>query len=161
MYSSVVGVFAVSIALPFAFISVSSETDTFFRTPFLVYLLCNPSLPISQKTDISHPSIVKLTDYINNNFNKHLTLEESAKKLNMSRTYLSNLFHNNTGFTFKNYLSIIRIKHAKEFLRNTNKSVVDIAYECGFDDSNYFSTAFKKSEDMSPLEYRKTSRLSL
>lgn len=117
-------------------------------------------MPIPQKTDISHPNIVKLTDYINNNFNKQLTLEESAKKLNMSRTYLSKLFHSNTGFTFKNYLSIIRIKHSKELLRNTNKSVIDIANECGFEDSNYFSTVFKKSENMSPLKYRKTSRLS-
>lgn len=129
-------------------------------TEILAYLLRNPSLPIPQKTDISHPNIVKLTDYINNNFNKQLTLEESAKKLNMSRTYLSKLFHSNTGFTFKNYLSIIRIKHSKELLRNTNKSVIDIANECGFEDSNYFSTVFKKSENMSPLEYRKTSRLS-
>lgn len=44
-------------------------------TEILAYLLRNPSLPIPQKTDISHPNIVKLTDYINNNFNKQLTLE--------------------------------------------------------------------------------------
>jgi AraC-like DNA-binding protein len=127
-------------------------------TEILAYLLRNPSQPVPQKTAISHPAVVKLTNYINENYKNPLTLEDAAKKLNMSRTYLSKLFHSNTGFTFKNYLSIIRIKHAKELLLNTDKSVIDIAYECGFEDSNYFSTAFKKAEKMSPLEYRKTSK---
>jgi AraC-like DNA-binding protein len=125
----------------------------------LSYLLRNPSLSVPEKTAVSHPAIVTLTDYINKNYSSPLTLEASAKMLNMSRTYLSKLFHSNTGFTFKNYLSIIRIKHAKELLADTTSSVTDIAYECGFEDSNYFSTSFKKSEGMSPLEYRKAANL--
>lgn len=55
--------------------SFSSDIIRCRLTEILAYLLRNPSLPIPQKTDISHPNIVKLTDYINNNFNKQLTLE--------------------------------------------------------------------------------------
>lgn len=127
-------------------------------TEILTYLARNQSKPLPQKTEITHPAIVKLTNYINENYNKPLTLENAAKAFDMDRSYLSKLFHQNTGFTFKNYLSIIRIKRAKELLSDTSKPVTEIAYECGFDDSNYFSTAFKKAEGMPPLEYRRASR---
>ncbi|MDO5398622.1 MAG: AraC family transcriptional regulator [bacterium] len=124
-------------------------------TEILTYVARNPSLLLPDKAEITHPSVAKLTHYMNDNYNKSLTLESAAQMLNMNRSYLSKLFHNNTGFTFKNYLSIIRIKHAKELLTKTNKPITAIAYECGFDDSNYFSTVFKKSEEISPLEYRR------
>lgn len=128
-------------------------------TEILTYLARNPSLPLPDKAEITHPSVAKLTHYINENYNKRLTLENSAHMLGIDRSYLSKLFHSNTGFTFKNYLSIIRIKRAKELLVETNKSITTIAYECGFDDSNYFSTVFKKSEKIPPLEYRHKFKL--
>lgn len=126
-------------------------------TELLIYLVRNPSLPLNEKARITHPSISRLTRYINSNYNLPLTLEQAAKMLGMNRTYLSKLFHSNTGFTFKKYLSIIRIKHAKTLLRETKKSVTNISAECGFDDSNYFSTVFKANVGMSPLQYRRTS----
>ena len=123
-------------------------------TDILTYLLRNPSLPVPERVQITHPAVMKLTHHINESFDKPLTLEDAAKSIGMDRTYLSKLFHSNTGFTFKSYLSIIRIKHAKELLRESGKSVTEIAHSCGFEDSNYFSTVFKKSENMTPLEYR-------
>ena len=51
-----------------------------------------------------------------------------------------------TGFGFKEYIINVRIKHACELLLNTNKSITTIAFECGFNDSNYFGDAFRRTK---------------
>lgn len=103
----------------------------------------------------SNPSIERLIKHINENFNQQISLEEAAKMLNLTAPYLSRLFLKTTGFNFKEYLLTIRIKNAKHMLKNTSKSVRQIAYESGFNDSNYFSKIFKDTTGVSPLQYRK------
>ena len=58
---------------------------------------------------------------------------------------------------FKEYISDVRIKNACEMLLNSSKSVTDIAFDCGFYDSNYFGDAFKSIKGMSPNKYRKNA----
>ncbi|MGN0162187.1 MAG: AraC family transcriptional regulator [Candidatus Ornithomonoglobus sp.] len=106
-------------------------------------------------TNLSNPSVERLVRYINENFKLPITLDSSAKMLHLSPSYLSHIFLKHTGFGFLEYLRIIRLKHGKELLANTNMSVKAIAFECGFNDSNYFSSTFKRETGMSPLQYRK------
>jgi len=105
----------------------------------------------------SNPSIERLIKHINTNFNQQISLEGVAKMLNLTPPYLSRLFLKTTGFNFKEYLLTIRIKNAKHMLKNTNKSVRQIAYDCGFNDSNYFSKVFKEAMGISPLQYKRQS----
>lgn len=93
--------------------------------------------------------------YIAENFNKNITLADAAQYVNMSSTYFSKKFKEVTGFGFKEYLLNLRIKKACELLLETKLSVTEIAYESGFNDSNYFGDVFKKSKGISPMQYRK------
>ena len=104
---------------------------------------------------VSNPAIERLVQYINDNPHEEITLEGSARMLKISPSYLSKTFTKNTGFGFREYLMIVRIKKAKQLLETTDVPVRQIAFDCGFNDSNYFSSAFKKATGFSPLKYRK------
>ena len=81
--------------------------------------------------------------------------ENVADKFNLSRSYLSKKFKTATGFGFKEYIINVRIQNACRLLLESNKSITDIAFECGFNDSNYFGDAFRKAKGVSPHKYRK------
>ena len=85
----------------------------------------------------------------------NLSLENVAEKFNLSRSYLSKKFKTATGFGFKEYIINVRIQNACRLLLETDKSITDIAFECGFNDSNYFGDAFRKAKGISPHKYRK------
>ncbi len=100
-------------------------------------------------------NIQKAARYIVENYRRDISLTEAAEYVNMSSTYFSKKFKEVTGFGFKEYLLNLRIKRASELLLETRLSVTEIAYEAGFNDSNYFGDVFKKNKGISPLGYRK------
>lgn len=102
--------------------------------------------------------IEKITKYITEQYYKHITLKDAAKSVNFSVGYLSKMFKKVTGMGFKEYLITVRILNAKELLKNTNMPVSRIAFDCGFNDSNYFSKMFSVYSDCSPLKYRKKTK---
>lgn len=104
---------------------------------------------------VGNPSIERLVQCINTNYHMPITLSFAAEMLHMSPSYLSVLFQESTGFGFKEYIISVRIKNACLKLQNTDKQIRDIAYSCGFNDSNYFSSMFKKIIGISPMQYRK------
>ena len=77
----------------------------------------------------------------------------------MSDSYFSRRFKTVTGFGFKEYLNAVRIRHACDLLLSTDKSITQIASDCGYMDSNYFGDAFHKIKHVSPSQYRKTNLL--
>ena len=81
-----------------------------------------------------------------------------ARMRSVSPEHLSRTFKRETGFGFNEYLTLVRLQHAELMLRDRSaKSISDIAYSCGFNDSNYFSDRFKKAYGIPPLRYRKNS----
>ena len=95
--------------------------------------------------------------YIRANYRRNLSLEEIAMHINMSPTYFSKKFKSSTGFGYKEYLSHIRIQEASDMLLETDRSITEIALECGFNDGNYFGSVFKKRKGISPCQYRKNN----
>lgn len=93
--------------------------------------------------------------YIGENFNKKLSLEEVAHQAYMSPSYFSNSFHQRMGITFSEYLSILRMNHAKKLLTTTALRVYEVAEHSGYDDFRHFSKMFKKHTGYSPAAYRK------
>ncbi len=93
--------------------------------------------------------------YITENYNKNISLSDVAEFVGMSSTYFSKKFKEVTGFGFKEYILNIRMKRACTLLLETRLSVTDIAYETGFNDSNYFGDVFRRMKGISPLKYRK------
>lgn len=99
--------------------------------------------------------IKKILQFIRENFDKQISLEDMAKKAEMSVKYFGTYFKNMTGKTPFDYLNEYRIEKAARKLLNTDMSVTDIAYSCGFNDLSYFIKTFKKINSVSPGKYRK------
>lgn len=97
----------------------------------------------------------KLLNYINENISTIKTIKDLADYLQLSESYLSAIFKQNTGLSIMSYIISIRMNNAIKLLTTSNKSIEDIAYECGFESSNYFCNTFKKHMGTSPTKYRK------
>lgn len=110
---------------------------------------------VIKEIDVDNQLMQQIATYIYNNYNQKITLEHMADKFHISKSYLSKKFKSVTGFGFKEYLVNVRIKKACTLLLDTNKSITDIAFECGFNDSNYFGDAFRHVKGMSPNKYRR------
>lgn len=93
--------------------------------------------------------------YIAQNYAQNITLDEMAKTVNLSPTYLSRKLKKATGTTFKEYLNYVRIKRASQALLTTDDSITKIAMDCGFNSSNYFKDLFRKINGISPRAFRK------
>ena len=97
-------------------------------------------------------------EYIHANFDADITLTSLAEKYGITKEHLSRIFKKETGLNFSEYLTNLRLKKACEMLCFSNESVSEIAYSCGFNDSNYFSDRFKKIYNLTPSKYRKINR---
>ncbi len=84
----------------------------------------------------------------------NLSLSNVASQVNLSSSHFSVVFSQETCQTFKDHLTEVRIKKAKELLRTTSLKAADIAYQVGYNDPHYFSSAFKKNTGFSPIEFR-------
>ena len=101
----------------------------------------------------------RAVEYIKENYSADIKLSELSSLLSVSAEHLSRAFKKETGFGFNEYLTLTRLKKAEYMLRNEpGRSVGEIAYACGFNDSNYFSFKFKKLYGVSPLSLRKTAK---
>ncbi len=99
--------------------------------------------------------IEQAKEHINLNFAmSDLTLDQVASTVNLSPNYFSSLFNQETGMTFIEYLTDIRMEKAKDFLRCSGKKITEIGYLVGYLDSHYFSYIFKKTQNCTPSEYR-------
>ena len=83
-----------------------------------------------------------------------LTLDKVASTVNVSPNYFSSLFNQETGMTFIEYLTDIRMEKAKEYLRCSSRRITEIGYMVGYQDSHYFSYIFKRTQNCTPSEYR-------
>jgi len=87
--------------------------------------------------------------------NPDLTLEYIAGKCNVSSSYLSRYFSDQMGTTLITYINALRIEKVKTLLKDTDLTVREILYQVGYYDESNFIRKFKKSEGMTPLQYRK------
>ncbi len=110
---------------------------------------------VIKEIDVDNQLMQEIATYIYDNYDKRISLDDMSRKFHISRSYLSKKFKTITGFGFKEYLINVRIKNACTLLLETNKSITDIAFECGFNDSNYFGDAFRHVKGVSPNKYRK------
>lgn len=95
--------------------------------------------------------------YILGHYKEQITLGYMAQFTSMSPSYFSKRFKEATGFGFKEYLLNVRMKQASKLLLETKMSITEVAYTCGFNDSNYFGDVFKKMRGMPPIRYRKNN----
>lgn len=101
--------------------------------------------------------ILESTFYLEQHYAEPVRLGEVAKRFGFSEGHFSRLFSAQVGVPFSNYLINIRIRHAKELLINTDKSVSEISMDIGFSSADYFSACFSKCENMTPSAFRRAN----
>ena len=110
-----------------------------------------------KNTRLQKKYVQKALDMLEVNFTHEITLSALADEFGISIEHFSRIFKKETGLGFNEYLSLLRLKKAESILKqNGNETIADIAFSCGFNDSNYFCEKFKKIYGMSPLKYRKS-----
>ncbi|MFA6504714.1 MAG: helix-turn-helix domain-containing protein [Treponemataceae bacterium] len=98
--------------------------------------------------------------YIDTNFRSQLSYREVAREIFISPSYFLSLFKKETGTTFVDYLTSVRVEEAKRLLLTTDLGITQIAYDLGFNNSNYFSNIFRKAVGISATEFRKPRSLT-
>lgn len=106
--------------------------------------------------DKSNP-ILESISFIQNNHTKKITLNDIAAHVCMSPFYFSRVFKKETGYAPYEYITMIRLKHAKNLLKTTNLHVKEIAFSVGFNSETNFVTCFKEHENVTPSKFRNTS----
>jgi len=102
--------------------------------------------------------IKEALQYIENHCRERLSLEDVACALKYNTSYFSRLFHQYTGFTFVEYLNRCRTVAAANTLLESDKTISEIALDCGFPNVSSFITFFKRQYKMTPESYRKSSK---
>lgn len=93
--------------------------------------------------------------YIEQNYdNEEISLNTVAASVNLSPNHFSTIFNQETGQTFIEFLTSVRMEKAKELLRGSSMKMSEIAYAVGYKDAHYFSYLFKKTQECTPREYR-------
>lgn len=110
---------------------------------------------VATKREEKSVSLVeKAKSYINENFQKDLSLDEISREYDISPYYFSKIFKDETGENFIEYLTGVRMEKAKQLLLNKELSMKEICSMVGYADPNYFSRSFKKNVGVTPTEYR-------
>ena len=94
------------------------------------------------------------SEYIDENYNKDISLESVSEILRISPFYLSRVFKGEKGENFIDYVTTIRISKAKKLLADPVYNVKDVCYQVGYKDPNYFTRVFKKICGVTPTEYK-------
>lgn len=110
---------------------------------------------IDDKKQLDTKPIREAKQYMQQNYNNPITLEEVSERVGFNTTYFCSLFKKDTGSTFLEYLSEIRLNKAKNLLKETNFNVAAICEQVGYSDVKHFTKIFTKFTGLKPNEYRK------
>lgn len=106
-----------------------------------------------------HIKVHEVADYLTNHPETSESLEELAQRFYISKSYLSRIFREITGFSVNEYKNISRIKKSQNLLIHSDCSVTEISGLLGFENLTYYERVFKKYTEMTPLKYRGQMRL--
>ncbi|WP_124065566.1 AraC family transcriptional regulator [Clostridium sp. E02] len=114
-------------------------------------------MPITVQTS-KHGKVHEVAEYLTLHCQTRESLEELAKRFYISKSYLSRIFREVTGFSVNEYRNLARVKKAKELLFHSTDSITEISLILGFESVTYFERVFKNHTDMTPLRYRKEAK---
>jgi len=115
------------------------------QSPFTIF--------IGQK-EHEDESIKKAQDFIENNFQNKITVDQLATMFALSRRNLERRFKKATSNTVIEYIQRVKIEAAKKNLETARKNINEVMYEVGYNDTKAFRTTFKKITGLSPIQYR-------
>ena len=101
----------------------------------------------------------KISDYLCENINTHITISQLADKFNASPTHIKKIFRNVYGLPIYAYIRSQKMLRAAQLLRDTNLKIIDIAGEVGYDNGSKFSKAFSDVMGTTPSIFRKNQHI--
>ena len=120
----------------------------------------NNSETVATKTK-ENDLVPRTLSYMKEHFREELTLSAVAKNVGSNASYLSRILNENNGLGFLGYLNAFRFSHAETLLRNTDKTVMEIAAECGFGSVRSFNRIFVSRYHKTPTELRRQEKGSI
>ena len=130
---------------------LASNLNMFFIQLYRMHKEFFPLSTLNRSTS----TVLEVQKYIDENFTESISLAGVSKLFYTDFYYLSHLFKKVTGYSFKDYLILLRISKAKDLLFYTAENVTSIALSSGFGNVNHFIRIFKKFEGITPYQYRK------
>lgn len=137
---------------------MNAEKNSDLRSWFVEKFKENCRNMTTKKGEHENQLVVRAQNYIQENYQKDLSLDEISRHMDLSPYYFSKLFKEETGSNFVEYVTNLRIKKAKELLAGDGGSMKEICAAVGYSDPNYFSRIFKKNTGVTPTEYRESER---
>ena len=138
------------------------EENIRYQLNELIITLYRASLFHNKMLEITSSTIEKAISFINQCIKKEeaslISLEAVSQHCHLSPTSFSKKFKRETGINFKTYVVTAHVLYAQELIDTTDLPITEIAFRCGFPDSNYFSTVFKRITQLSPSQYASYSR---
>ena len=124
---------------------------------YMLYLLQMLTTDVPEK-EIKTTVFDSLLSFVQRNFMNDIGIKDIAFACACSESTVSHLFKSNTGMSVKEYITDLRIKQAKKLLTATDLPILTVAELCGFPNSNYFPTIFKKHTGKTPTDYRQNEK---
>ncbi|EEF63027.1 beta-N-acetylglucosaminidase domain-containing protein [Pedosphaera parvula] len=118
-------------------------------------------LPAFEPGNDSTERVARYALRLKSRFFRQETIEEASKAVGLGRRQFTDLFRKVTGQSWRRYVLGLRLNHAAGLLAETERSVVAVAFESGFDDLSYFNHSFKTAYGCSPLAYREQRQVRL
>ena len=111
---------------------------------------------VDEDADIKNLQVIqKAAEYMKTNFIEKLTIDDISQAVYLSPCYLSKIFKQELGCTIMEFLTKVRIEEAKKLLKNPKYNIMQVANEIGFEDPSYFTKVFKRSEGVTPSQYKR------
>ncbi len=139
----------------------ASENTPFFVLKGLLYAICGEfdrCATYVERTKDKDSLLLRIFDFVAHNFDKDCSLDALARETFCHYVYLSRHFRACTGIAFTDYVIRYRVTEACYLLRNSEKSILETAYACGFGSLRSFNRNFKSILGMTPHEYKSYSR---
>lgn len=113
-----------------------------------------PEPPQDTQADTYSPEVTQALSYIQNNYNRKISLASVAEHVGLSSGYLCRIFKEETSVSINVYINNLRMMKAGELLKDKNSYIKEVAVSVGFEDQLYFSRLFKRYYGATPSEYR-------
>ena len=110
---------------------------------------------VKSKFETSNTRVNNIHEFLMNNYREEINLEEIAELVHLAPASVCRFFKSATGQTIFNYLNKIKVDYACNLLMNTDLNIVDISYDCGFNNLSHFNKQFKQITGKTPSQYRK------
>lgn len=117
---------------------------------------------LKSRTQLKNSLVIESLEYLEENYtDPELTLKSTSQFLNVSSSYFSTVFKKETGKSFIDTLTEMKMNKARDLVLTTELKMFEIASQCGYDDQHYFSYSFKKYFGISPTKMRKSKESEL